>query len=430
MGKKHTIRFEPDQMDRMYLAQLDETLASDPDNPDANCKKGDLLLKLCRGDEALEHFERVLRQDTAHMPSWVGKGLVYTLQEKYNKAEECFAKVPEGDDAYDDAQEASRRNKWYRDRRGRVPTKTEETIDERNYNDALENWLGQHLDRIQNLRELLHKFRCARDGRRRKDGNVFHTYLVRLFYELGGPLRVVTVECKGIEPGTDVDIRLEGDIFIQAWSGKMPLDHELPNILFGNRTQIDMDWCEELKPVKKKLSQLPSKTGKGFVLNWVPDLHGFKPSPLHELCSERKCVMMMGGDKPRIDVYGTSDFKYRDEACQIARVLGRPLKFFLGDWNKMRAHGRDPIGESAYGFDVSQSPYRELYGMDREGLLNYAKQELKDPHYDELANLHRHALLGYVLNEAMWRDSDCPEDKSGRPYSYLQLLPPGLLGRR
>ena len=49
--------------------------------------------------------------------------------------------------------------------------------------------MGQHLDRIQNLQELLHKFRCARNGRRRKDGNVFHAKLVRLFYELGGPMK-------------------------------------------------------------------------------------------------------------------------------------------------------------------------------------------------------------------------------------------------
>ena len=411
------MRFEPDRMDRTYLAHLDEALVSDPNDPDVNCKKGYLLLELCRGDEALEHFERALMQDPSYMPSWIGKGRVYTLQEKYGKAEECFAKVPEGDEAYGDAQEGSSRNKWYHDRRGRVPAKTEETVDERNYNDALESWMGQHLDRIQNLQELLHKFRCSRHGRRRKDGNVFHAKLVRLFYELGGSMKVVAVECKGIEPGTDVDIRLEGDIFIQAWNGKMPLDHELPNILLGNSTLIDIDWCEELKPVLKKLRQLPSKTGKGFVLNRVPDIHGFKPSRLHELCSERKCVMMISGDKPHIDVYGTSDFRYRDEACQIARVLGWPLKFFLGDWNEMQAQGRDPIGESAYGFNVFQSPYRELYGMGKEGLLNYAKQELKVLRCDELSNLHHHKLLEYVLNEVMLRDNDCPEDKhlSGTP---------------
>ena len=58
----------------------------------------------------------------------------------------------------------------------------------------------RHLDRIQNLKILLHKFRCARDGRRRKDGNVFHTELVKMFYEQGGPLKVVAVECDDIEP--------------------------------------------------------------------------------------------------------------------------------------------------------------------------------------------------------------------------------------
>ena len=410
MSKKHTMRFEPSPPDRMYLAQLDETLASDPNDPDANCKKGDLLLEFCRGSEALECYETALRQDPFHMPSWIGKGRVYTLQEKYNRAEERFAKVPEGDNAYDSALEGSRRNRWYRDRRGQAHTGTE-TVNESNRNDALELWMCRHLDRIQNLKILLHKFRCAKDCRRRKDGNVFHAELVKMFYEQGGPLKVVAVECDDIEPGTDVDIRLGDDIFIQAWRGKMPLDYELANMQLGRRAPIDIDWCEELKPVQKKLRQLPSKTGKGFVLNCVPDSHGFKPFPLHELCTERKCVMMMSEDKQCIDVYGTPDFMYRDEACQIARVLRRPLKFFLGDWNEMLAQGRDPISESAYGFDVSQLQYRKLFDMDRESLLNYARQELKDPHYDELTKLPLHELLKYVLDALMMRDSDCPEGK-------------------
>ena len=355
----------------------------------------------------------VLFTHTASESRSVTKGRVLTLQEKYDKAEECFIKVPEGDEAYTEAKKWHRCNEWYRDRRGKAPVKTEETTAERDFNNALEHWMGQHLDHIRNLKILLHKFRCVRDGRRRKDGNMFHADLVRMFYERGGSLKVVAVECNDIEPDTDVDIRLEGDIYIQVWRGKMPLDHSLGGILCENRPLTDMNWCEELKPVLKKLRQLPSKTGMGFVLNLVSGINGLEPPLLHELCSERKCVMRIYENKPHINVYGTSDFKYCDEACQIAQALKRPLRFFLGDWNAMQAQGRDPIGESAYGGNISQLLCRKLYAMDKDNLLDYARCNLKYLHYGDLANLPRDALLAHVLYEVRLRDNDCQDGIHG-----------------
>ena len=423
MTDKELPRFEVDKIDGIWLAQLDETLTSNPDDPDANCQKGNILLRLCRANEALEHFERALRQDPSHMRSWVGKGRVFTLQGEYDKAEECFAKVPKDDEIYIDAQDASRLNKWYDGRRGQGPTKKKETTDETAHNDELEHWMNQHINHIQNLEKLLNKFRDERDGQRRKDGHVFHAELVKCFYEQDSSLKVISVERNNIERDTDVDIELEDNILIQAWRGAMPLDHELGNILSGKRDRFDINWCEELKPVLKKLRQLPSKIGKGFVINCVPNANGFEPSPLYKFCTENKCVMMIRKDKPHIIVYGTSDFKYKDEACQIARTLGQPLRFLLGDWKELQAQGRDPIGESAYGINMSKPSYNELCAMNRNGLLKYAKQELKDPCYNDLINLDYAALLVYVLQQVSVRDSDCPEEeprsdryKSIRPY--------------
>ena len=68
------MRFEGDLTDRRRLAQLDKTLASDPNDVDANCQKGKILLDLCMDDEALGCFERVLQRDPSSMPSWIGKG--------------------------------------------------------------------------------------------------------------------------------------------------------------------------------------------------------------------------------------------------------------------------------------------------------------------------------------------------------------------
>ena len=438
MGKKLPVSFEAGPYDRRLLAEQDGALAADPNDIVANCNKGLILLDLGSSGEALECFERALRQDPHCMNAWIGKGRALTMQEDYDGAEECFSRVPEGDEAYGKAQNQSARNKRYRDRRGRVQASVE-SDDEKKRNDELERWMDMHLDRIRNLRVLLHKFRCARDGRRRKAGNVFHAWLVRQFYEQSGPLKVVAVECKNsIEPDTDVDIVLSGDVYVQAWHGKMPMGYTVDEHLrSGDRTPLDMDWCEELKPAQKKLMQLPSNTGKGFVINFTPGMPTPHSPLLHQLCSERKCVMAMTSfnDKPHIIVTGTPDFKYRDEACQIARVLGRPVRFILGDWDILRKQGRDPMSEAAYGHDARQPPYFDLismhYGLGqglqsrprfqpphfgplsardiKQQLLNYAKDVLKHPSCDDLAELDCEELYMHLYSTLLLKDSDCPD---------------------
>lgn len=405
-------RFEADKTDSIRFNQLDKTLTLNPNDPDANYEKGEILLRLCRDSEALEYFERALKQDPSHMRSWVGKGRVFTLQKKYDEAEECFAKVPKDDEIHIEAQNASCLNKWYDDRRGQGSAKITETAYETAHNDELEQWMSQHITHIQNLKTLLNKFRGARDGQRRKIGHVFHAELVRCFYEQDSSPKVISVERNDIERcTTDVDIELEGNIFIQAWRGAMPFDYDLGNILSKRRDRFDINWCEELEPVLKKLQQLPSKIGKGFVINYAPNTNGLEPSPLYKFCTENKCVMMMRQDRPHIIVYGSSDFKYKDEACQIARTLGRPLRFLLGDWKKLQDQGRDPIAESAYGIDMSKPLYNKLCNMNKDDLLKYATQHLKVPHYENLIDLNRDALLVCVLRQVSVQDNDCPEDK-------------------
>lgn len=438
MGKKLPVRFEAGPYDHKLLAEQDEALAANPNDIVANCNKGLILLDLCSSEEALECFERALRQDPHCMNAWIGKGRARTMQEDYGGAEECFSMVPEDDEAYGEAQNQSARNRRYRDRRGRVQASVE-SDDEERLNDELERWMDMHLDHIRNLHVLLHKFRCARDGRRRKMGNTRHASLVRLFYEQGGPLNVVAVECKdAIEPNTDVDIVLSDDVYIQVWHGKMPLGYTIDEqTQSGDRTPLDMDWCEELKPVQKKLRQLPSNTGKGFVINFSPGGPVPPSSPLHHLCTERKCVMSMTAfqDKPHIIVTGTSDFKYRNEACQIARVLERPVRFILGDWDELRRQGRDPMSEAAYGHDARQPPYFDLinirHGLGqarqswprfqpphfdplstrdiKQQLLNYAKDVLKHPSCDDLAKLDCEELYLHLYNTLRLKDSDCPD---------------------
>ena len=292
-------------------------------------------------------------------------------------------------------------------------TNTKETADEKKFNDSLEDWMTQHLDKIQNLETLLCNFKKANDGLRRKPGNVFHAYLVKKFYEDGGNLKVISVECKDIEPHTDVDIRLDDDIYIQVWHGKKPAEYTLEqNLIHGINEPMHLDPHEQLKPVLKKLKQLPSNTGKGFVLNFVPGISGIVSPTMYNLCSERKCVMEISLNRHHINVYGKPDFKYRDETCQIGRALDRPLKFFLGDWDEMQAQGRDPIGESAYGINMLQPLFRKLYYMSKDDLLHYAKQDLKYPHYDKLVNLSRNCVFLRILGELILRDRDCQADKS------------------
>ena len=410
MRKKIPMSFAADLWDRTRITRLDSILASDPDDIDANYEKGTTLLELCRSNEALECFGNVLRQEPAHMGSWVGRGRALTMEEDYDGAKACFGKVPENDEVGKDAMHWSDINEWYRTRRRQRQTNTVETVAEKNFNDSLENWMKQHLSHIQNLKALLIKFMSDKYCHRRKPGNAFHAYLVKKFYEDSGPLKVVAVECNDIEPNTDVDIRLDGNICLQAWHGKTPLEYTLEeNLVHGANEPTYLDWCEELKPVLKKLKQLPSNTGKGFVLNYAPGISGLVSPALHDLCSERKCVMEISLSNLHISIYGTVDFRYRNEACQIARVLGRPPVFLLGDWNEIQAQGRDPMAEATYGFDPSKLPYRDLLGMDKNGLLDYVKLELKDPQYNDLVNLHRDSLLEYVLRELIFRDS-CYQD--------------------
>lgn len=404
------MRLEPDPFDQRLLAQQDVILASDPDNVAANCNKGIILLDLCSDKEALEHFERALRRDPAHARAWIGKGRALTMQEDYDGAEKCFRMVPEGDEAYGDAQRQSDRNRRYRDRRGRAHA-SPESADEKRFNDELDRWMDAHQGRIRNLHVLLGKFRHARDGGRRKTGNAFHAWLVRQFYEQGGPLKVVAVECKNtIEPNTDVDIVLSGDVYVQVWHGKMPLGYTIDEQLWsGKNTPLDMDWCEELKPVEKKIRQLPVNTGKGFVINFAPGGPVPLHSILHQLCSERQCVMMMGADKPHIVGIGASDFKHHNEACLIARALERSLKLILGDWDELRKQGRDPVSEEAYGHDPHKSPYIDLIRMrdSKQDLLNYAKDTLNHPSYDDLAKLGREDLYMHLYGTQLLKDSDC-----------------------
>lgn len=438
MGKKLPVRFEPDPYDRKLLKEQEDALAANPNDIVAHCNKGLILLGLGGSEEAIECYERALRQDPNCMRARIGVGMALSMQGDYDGAEECFCMVPEGDEYYDEAQSQSARNKRYRDRRGWAQPGAE-SDDERKSNDELERWVDSHLDRIQNLRTFLHKFRCSRDGRRRKVGNVFHAWLVRQFYERGGSLRVVAVERNDVEPNTDVDIMLSDDVYVQVWHGKVPVGYAMDQQMWsGDSTPLDMDWREELKPLHKKLRQLPSNTGKGFVINFAPGMPPPPYSMLYQLCNERKCVMEMTevNTRPHIVVYGTSDFKYRDVACQIARALGRPVRFVLGDWDELRKQGRHPMSEAAYGHDASRPPYLDLIsirhrlGLERQfrpdfrspyfdlsdmpdvkqQLLNYAKDVLKHPSCDDLAKLNSEELYLHLYSTLLLKDSDCPDD--------------------
>lgn len=409
--KRSSIHFEPDLSDQELLAQYNAILASDPDDVAANCDKGLVLLDLCRSEEALEYFERALQREPSPARAWIGKGRVLTMQEDYDGAEKCFSMVSADNEFYDEAQNQSARNRRYRDRRGRTQVSVE-SDDEKEINDELDRWMDAHQDRIRNLHVLLDKFRRARDGGRRKAGNTFHAWLVRKFYEQDGPLKVVAVECKDIEPNTDVDIVLSGDVYVQVWHGKMPLGYTIDEHLWlGSNAPLDMNWCEELKPVKKKLRQLPSNTGKGFVINFAPGMPGPLPSKLHQLCSERQCMIIIGDDKLHAVGIGTLDFKHRKEACMIARALERPLKLILGDWNELIRQGRDIISEASYGHNPLKPQYIDLHRMrdSKQDLLNYAKDTLNHPFCDDLAKLSREDLYMHLYSIQLLMDSDCED---------------------
>lgn len=406
---KTSIDFTPDPWERKRIKQLRDMLAKDPNDTYANYNLGNMLLDICQNEDALVCFDRVLQQDSTHMGSWIGKGRVLIRKEDYDGAQKCFEKVPPNDEMHNSALQESKKCEYYEQRRRQMLAYA---IEDSNATASLEKWMTDHLDHVKNMHKLLHKFRYARDDNKLKAGNVFHADLVRSFYEDRGPhhpLKVIAVECKDtIEPKTDVDIVLSGDIYLQVWHGKMPLGHTLDNRFWSNdNTQLYIDWCEELKPVKHKLEQLPSNTGKGFVLNFTPGLPPPLPAPLYSLCSERKCVMTMTyyNDKPHIIVFGTSDFKYRDEACRIARVLKRPLKFILGDWDELRKQGRNPMNEAAYGSNVSHDFVR--LRNNKEELLKFAKTEIKHPYYDNLVALDSDTLFWDLLSYQMLNDDDC-----------------------
>ena len=402
--------FSADKWEHERMARLDEALESDPDNVDANYEKGILLLWLCRDEDALACFENVLKQNGSHVGALVGKRRALTIRDDYNDTKACFDRVLDNDEEHGNAAYWSTINDYYKDRRGKQANMLGTDHEER-LGDLLVNWMEQRRSDIPNLVSLLDKFRKAKDGSRYKAGHIFHAYLVKKFYENDGDLKITGVECNDIEPKTDVDIRLNDDIYIQAWHGRMPVAASIGEYL---AQKIDdpppLNWCEELRPVQKKLSQLPSKTGKGFVLNFVPGDISI-PSPLlHDLCSERKCVMQISSNMHHIIVYGKSCFRYRAEACLIARALGRPAKFLLGDWKEIQSQGHDLLSEASYGTNIWL--YKDLFHMDKDELLEYAMKNLKRECYDKLVNMPPENHLIHVLQYLMLLDDDCEnEDK-------------------
>lgn len=302
-------------------------------------------------------------------------------------------------------------------------TEDTESDSEREYVDELERWMEQHLDDVENLHVLLHQLRHSKDGNRRKAGNVYHASLVKRFYERGGPLKVVGVECSDIEPNTDVDIRLSGETYIQVWHGKTPMGYTMDKrVSRGDGTPIPIDWDKELKLIEKKLLQLPSHTGKGFVLNIQPGLSS-PPQSLHNLCSPNKCVMILQEETLYITLHGTADFMYLDEACKIARALGRPMRHILGDWNELSKHGRDPFTEASCGLNPSNPAFDEVYKIrnNRTKLLNYARDELKYEHWNKLKIRDGVDLFDHLFVVCMYKDSDCQYDGS-----LEELVPFGL----
>ena len=299
-----------------------------------------------------------------------------------------------------------------------------ESDSEREYNDELERWMEQHLDDIENLHVLLQQFKCSTDDGRRKIGHITHASLVRRFYEYGGPLTVVGVEYDNIEPKTDVDIRLSDDIYVQVWHGKMPIGHTLDKrARSDDQTPLQLDWSKEHVWVEKKLRQLPSRTGKGFLLNVQPGLNF--PSPLlYRFCSPRKCVMTLSRETLHAILYGTADFMYVDEACKIAHALERPLRCILGDWTELSKRGRDPPREATYGFSSSDPTYDDLFRLryNRAELLSYAVDELEYPRCDELENMEREDLF---LCLSRFYAYSTPHKY---PESWLGRLPPTSAG--
>ena len=187
--ERQPMSLAPDPWDRTQMEQLDSTLASEPDSIDANYEKGIILLELCRSDEALACFEKVLGREPSHMKSRVGEGRALTMEQDYDGAKKCFDKVPNGDAAYKDAQHWSDINDRYRARCGRGQVNTPETADEENLNNSLESWMDRHLGKIQNLETLLRKFKNERDGLRRKPGHALHALLVKAFMRTAVSLR-------------------------------------------------------------------------------------------------------------------------------------------------------------------------------------------------------------------------------------------------
>ena len=289
-----------------------------------------------------------------------------------------------------------------------------ESDSEKAYNDELKRWMEQHQDDIENLAAFAHQFQFSRDGNRRKAGNVFHASLVRRFYEYGTPLKVVGVEYKNIEPNTDVDIKLNDEIYIQVWHGKMPVGYAIDKqIQFGDRSPLHADWDKEYVWAEKKIRQLPSNTGKGFVLNIQPG-YSF-PSPLiHDHCSPNKCVMILSREALHTILYGTKDFKYLDEACEISHALGRPLRHVLGDWHDLSKHGRDPLHDASYGLSSSNPIHFTLFQMyhHRMDLLSYARDVLKYPYCDKLENLDYESLFLRLATFYSYQDDACQDDGS------------------
>ncbi len=157
-----------------------------------------------------------------------------------------------------------------------------ETAAEKKERDGLEAWLEDPNTKIVGKCILVHKLHTVRDWKRRKEGNVWHTKLAKLFYE-SGMFKSVGVERKVSDK--TVDILLEDeygkDIHIEAWDGMTEMSYNIQKSLqWGERFNINnlgrcgdedgvFEWKHALKWLNGKIKQLPP-TGRNFVIAQRP----------------------------------------------------------------------------------------------------------------------------------------------------------------
>lgn len=345
---------------------FDNVLRINPNDAESHYHRGMALSDMCRFSDAVTSYAEAIRLSPTYTKAYVGKCDALIAKGMMTKGKKGLPYFSEAktcvDIALGQSNDSNERTQLEKKRQEcdrlhamlfTYHRPAPESCEERLHRDSLEQWLDD--SNIDGAGVLLGKLRASRDGPRRKDGDVFHAELVKLFHtDPDHIFKVAAIELSVEGSNSLIDIKLDDDIYIESWYGKTPYAHSVDENLLGQTNGLEkLDWCIESKKIKDKMAQLPNEGAKCFLLEYNPGVALFVPYMyIRDALTTHKCYMVIYGD--HINMYGNKNFEHKKEAHKIAKVLRlKPVPVWGND--SCGPNHMSSFTKQHYGYDPADS---------------------------------------------------------------------------